>query len=49
MKKLDGVKVLSAVAMVVGAAASLLSDMARGKEMEKTIEEKVNEALKDKK
>ena len=45
MKKIDMVKMLGLAGMVLGGLASMITEHARSKQMEQTIEEKVNEAL----
>lgn len=48
MKNSDKViKVLGVVSTVMGVAATLMSSYASDKNMERTIEEKVNEAIKN--
>lgn len=51
MKKLNinGVKVLSIAAMVVGTVGSLLSSVSQEKTMQDTIKKEVEKALKDQK
>lgn len=45
MKKLDGVKLLSIAAMVVGGVGSLLSSISQEKNMQETIKKEVEKAL----
>lgn len=44
-KKFDAVRLVGIVGMLLGGAATLVSSWAQEKQMEKTIEEKVDEAL----
>lgn len=43
--KIDIVRIIGVVGMVLGGAASLLSGWANEKKMEQTVEKKVNKAL----
>ena len=45
MKKVGLVKIIGFAGMALGALATLVSNYANEKQMEETIEEKVNEAL----
>ena len=45
LKKLDTVKLISFVGIAISGIATLIANYANEKQMEKTIEEKVNEAL----
>lgn len=47
--KVDVVKIIGIAGTVLGMAASLLSDYSSKKNMEKIIDDKVNEALKNRK
>lgn len=47
--KIDVIKIIGIVGTVMGMTATLLSNYANDKTMEKTINEKVNEALKNRK
>lgn len=44
-KKIEWTKIIGLAGMVLGFAATAISNYATGKEQEKVIEEKVNEAL----
>lgn len=43
--KIDMVKIIGFAGMILGGVATLISSWSQEKQMEKTIEEKVNEAL----
>lgn len=43
--KFDVIKIVGLAGMALGAVATLIRDWAQQQEMERTIEEKVNEAL----
>lgn len=45
MKKIDMAKIIGLAGMTLGALATLITSYAQEKQMEQTIEEKVNEAL----
>lgn len=45
--KVDVIKIISTAGMVLGMVGTLLSNYAGEKNMEKTVSEKVNEALKN--
>ena len=47
-KKIEWTKIIGIAGMVLGFAATAISNYATSKEQEKVIEEKVNEALKEK-
>lgn len=44
-KKFDAVKLIGIAGMLLGGVATLISSWSQEKQMEQTIEEKVNEAL----
>lgn len=45
MKKFDTVKLIGLIGVAVGALASTIGNYAQSKEMERMIDEKINEAL----
>lgn len=47
LEKVDAIKIIGIAGTVLGMAATLLSGYASEKNMEKTINEKVNEAMKN--
>lgn len=47
VKKVDGMKLLGIGGTILGLAASMMSNASEKKELDKTIEKKVKEALKN--